>query len=386
MNDKGTILVIDDTHASLKLLTDLLTAEGYEVRPADSGALALASVTANPPALILLDILMPDMDGFEVFRRLKAHPEHRHIPVIFISALTETEQRVEGLKLGAVDFISKPFQREELLARVKLHLELSQLRTGLEQMVAERTHELRDAQEKLVRQEKLAVLGQMAGSVGHELRNPLSIIKNAVYYLKLVQPDANDKVKEYLDIITSEIGNSDKIISDLLDFARPSSNERQTVAVFELVRQTLERFPAPPAVQVTLDIPEGLPPVYADLLQLTQVLGNLVINACQAMASPAGMGSQSSATLPEGGKLTLSASTQGDMIEIKVQDTGAGIPPENMSKLFEPLFTTKAKGIGLGLAVSQKLVEANGGWIEVQSEAGQGSVFTVYLHQQKESQ
>jgi diguanylate cyclase (GGDEF)-like protein len=145
MTHKGAILVVEDTHASLKLITDILAAEGYQVRPADGGELALASVAAMPPELILLDIRMAGMDGFEVLRRLKAREESRNIPVIFLSAISEVEQRVEGLKQGAVDFISKPFQREELLARVQTHMELSQLRTQLEQQSAD----LRKSNEQL---------------------------------------------------------------------------------------------------------------------------------------------------------------------------------------------------------------------------------------------
>jgi PleD family two-component response regulator len=129
---KGTILAVDDTHDSLKLITDILTAAGYRVHPADSGELALASVVASPPDLILLDIMMPGIGGFEVLRWLKAREGSRDIPVIFLSALNETSQRVEGLKLGAVDFIAKPFQTEELLARVQTHVELRRVRVQLE--------------------------------------------------------------------------------------------------------------------------------------------------------------------------------------------------------------------------------------------------------------
>jgi putative two-component system response regulator len=132
MISEGTILVVEDTLASLKLITDILVAEGYQVRPADSGDLALASVEAMPPELILLDIIMPGMDGFEVLRRLKAKDETCDIPVIILSSITEVEQRVEGLNLGAVDFISKPYQPDELLARVRTHMELYRLRVRLE--------------------------------------------------------------------------------------------------------------------------------------------------------------------------------------------------------------------------------------------------------------
>lgn len=132
MNADGTILVVDDTPANLLLLVDTLAAEGYHVRESESGLRALEMVLADPPDLILLDIRMPVMDGFEVYRQLQARPEARDIPVVFISASGEGEERVRGLELGAVDFISKPFRREELLARVHTHLELRRLRVRLE--------------------------------------------------------------------------------------------------------------------------------------------------------------------------------------------------------------------------------------------------------------
>ena len=235
----------------------------------------------------------------------------------------------------------------------------------LEGMVEQRTRELRETQEKLVRQERLATLGQVAGSIGHELRNPLGVISNAIYFLKMAQPDAGATIKEYLDIIENETRASDKFITELLDFTRIKAVKREPVLVSELVRQTLERYPAPPSVEVALQITPNLPPVYADSQHIVQVLGNLAVNACQAMS--------------DGGKLVLSALAQGNMISIAVQDTGMGIPPENMVKIFEPLFTTKIKGIGLGLSVSQKLAEANGGRIEAQSQRGKGSTFTLYL-------
>ncbi|HCE67012.1 MAG: hypothetical protein A2X82_03785 [Geobacteraceae bacterium GWC2_55_20] len=142
MNERGTILIVDDTPESLRVLTEILKPEGYSVRPANSGELALASIAAQPPDLILLDIRMPGMDGFEVCRCLKADEATRGIPVIFQSAATDLADRLEGLRLGAVDYISKPFQREELLARVKTHLELSLLRGNLEKLVSERTARL----------------------------------------------------------------------------------------------------------------------------------------------------------------------------------------------------------------------------------------------------
>lgn len=148
MPDKGSILAVDDTPASLKLLTELLRSEGYNVRSAINGELALKSAFSHPPELFLLDIRMPDMDGFEVCRQLKAHPETSRIPVIFVSALTDTDEKLRGFELGAVDFVTKPYQREELLARVRTHLEVDRLRNHLEEMVEERTKKLKESQER----------------------------------------------------------------------------------------------------------------------------------------------------------------------------------------------------------------------------------------------
>ncbi len=144
MTSKGKSLAVDDTPASLKLLSDILNEDGYEVRAALSGELALHSAISNPPELVLLDICMPEMDGFEVCRQLKVHPETRAVPIIFVSAISETYEKVQGFELGAVDFVTKPFQREELLARVHTHLEVDRLRNHLEEMVEERTGELKE--------------------------------------------------------------------------------------------------------------------------------------------------------------------------------------------------------------------------------------------------
>jgi len=276
----------------------------------------------------------------------------------------------------------------DITRRKKAEEEIFRLNEKLEQQVEERTCQLLAAQQQLIRKEKLSVLGQLAGVVGHEIRNPLGVMSNAVYFLKTVLTDADDMVKEYLDIIKQEIDNSQRIITDLLDFARTKTPQIVPVAANVLVTQALGKCIIPENVDVQTDIPKTLPKINADPFQMGQVLQNLVANAAQAM--------------PKGGALTISARRgsgvrgQGSgmegfdadprspasdpcFIEISVKDTGCGISPENMGKLFQPLFTTKTKGIGLGLVVCKNLVEANSGRIEVKSRLGEGTTFTVIV-------
>jgi signal transduction histidine kinase len=170
-------------------------------------------------------------------------------------------------------------------------------------------------------------------------------------------------------MIEQEVWNSEKIINNLLDFGRAISADLEVVPVSKLVDQTLEKFPPPASVDVTLDIPIDLPKLYVDPRQIMQVFGNLIVNAFQAM----------NGTSEAGGKLFISAALQDSMVRVDIRDTGVGIPPENLHKIFDPLYTTKAKGIGLGLPLSKKLIEANKGSIGVKSEAGKGSTFTVFL-------
>jgi len=246
---------------------------------------------------------------------------------------------------------------------------INALNAELEERVARRTRELSEAQDKIVSQEKLAVLGQLAGGVGHELRNPLGVISNAVYFLKMHQPEMDAKVVQYLEMIETETRTAEKIITDLLEFARVKSVVRETVSVSDLVEFTLSRRTAPFNISIIKDLPADLPRVNVDPRQISQILENLVVNGFQAM--------------PEGGELCIHGkpAVKDDRIfvSLSVHDSGSGISKENMGKLFEPLFTTKTKGIGLGLAVCRKLIEINEGWIEVESEEGKGSVFTVHL-------
>jgi PAS domain S-box-containing protein len=251
--------------------------------------------------------------------------------------------------------------------RERAEAEIRRLNEELETKVQERTRQLLEAQEDLVRKEKLAVLGQVAGSVGHELRNPLGVMNNAVYFLQTVLSDADETTREYLNIIKDEIASSERIVSDLLDSVRTKPPRPETVGVETLIAQTLRKCTIPSTVTVKLDIPQTLSPLQVDAQQIHQVFRNLISNGVEAM--------------PEGGELEIRAvenKPEGQVV-ISVRDTGTGIAPDVLPRLFQPLFTTKARGIGLGLVVVKNLTEANGGRVEVQSEPGKGSVFSVVL-------
>jgi PAS domain S-box-containing protein len=256
---------------------------------------------------------------------------------------------------------------EDISERVQAEEAMKEYSERLEERVEERTRELQAAQEQLVRREKLATLGQLAGGVGHELRNPLGAIKNAAYLLDMILQDPEPDVAETLQILEQEVGTCNHIISSLLDYAQPRLPALCPVDLGRLVQETLARQSIPQKVAVVTHLDEPLPEALADPDQLRLVVDNIIRNAVQAM--------------PQGGRLEIGAALlpAGDEVRLAFHDTGVGIAPAQLARMFEPLFTTKARGIGLGLALSKQLVSGMGGSIEVESEAGQGSTFTVRL-------
>lgn len=268
----------------------------------------------------------------------------------------------------------------DITERKKAERELREYSKNLEREVEVRTRELREIQEELIRKERLAVLGQLAGSVGHELRNPLAVMSNAIYFLKLNRDE--EKVQEYLGILADEINNGERIVADLLDYSREISPQLEPVPLIEMVENTLGKMVLPPEVVVQLDFPRKASMVLVDPIHFRHVLENLISNAFQAM--------------PEGGSITIGSHEirAGDneeqisknRIEIVIRDTGDGIPDEHRDQIFEPLFTTRARGIGLGLAITKKLVEANQGRITFSSQVGAGTTFRVQLLNFEEEQ
>ena len=225
--------------------------------------------------------------------------------------------------------------------------------------------ELHDAQDALVRREKLAMLGQLASGVGHELRNPLGVMTNAVYYLKAVTPDASPKVTEYLGILQQQITLSEKIVSDLLDFARQKPPQRQAFSIADVTTAQVGRLGEHNGFTIRTNLPRDLPPVLADQTQVGQIVLNLLTNAMQAMEKT--------------GTIDVRAVSNGKQVHLDVSDTGPGIPKENLEKIFEPLFTTKARGIGLGLAVSRTLARANEGDLTATNLPSRGAQFRLTL-------
>ena len=391
MDDKAIrILLIEDNPGDARLIREMLIEAGgarFQLGCVDRLSAGLEHLAQERVDVLLLDLGLPDSQGLDTLARAQAQvPE---LPIVVLTGLDDEALATRAVQQGAQDYLVKGQVESSPLARAVHYAiegkqaeaqrdaaleKLKEYSERLEEMVEERTQDLRDAQEELVRREKLAVLGQLAGAVGHELRNPLGVISNAVYYLEMIHLDADDITKEYLHMISSEVHNADRIISDLLDYARIRPSEREEIAVSALVDRALEKQPAPAGVEVTTSIAADLPHAYVDPGQIGQVLVNLVTNAYHAM--------------PDGGNLTINA-RRGDPrgrpargrpeVSISITDTGCGISAENMEKVFEPLFTTKARGIGLGLAVSRNLAQANGGTIEVESTEGEGSTFTVIL-------
>ena len=229
-----------------------------------------------------------------------------------------------------------------------------------------------ERQALMARQEKLVILGQLAGGVGHELRNPLGVIKNAAYFLKMALEAPEKDVEETLDVLEKEVKTSEMIINSLLGFARPKPPLLQKIDINNIVQEVLSSVKIPEIIELKKNLDVALPSILADPDQLVILFGNIFLNAIQAMA--------------EGGRLSVETKiSDPGWIAISISDTGVGIPREKLNKIFEPLFTTKAKGIGLGLSIAKIIVESHEGTINVRSELGKGSTFTVTLPIQKKA-
>ena len=253
----------------------------------------------------------------------------------------------------------------EIAERMKLEEALKRSNEALEGKVEERTKELVDANEQVVRSEKLAALGQFSSSVGHEIRNPLAIIAHSVYFLNMKLADKDVKVKKHLHILMRTVERVDRVVTDLLDFSRETPLAMKKADLNRLVEEAISHVEVPERVSVKTDLREEAATVEMDSDQMLHVIENLVANAVQAM--------------PGGGELEVVSGATDGYVELAVRDTGEGIDEEGLGKIFEPLYSTKKDGTGLGLAIVDGIVKRHGGTVEVTSEAGKGTKFTVRL-------
>ncbi|MEG4119291.1 response regulator [Microcoleus sp. N9_B4] len=423
---KDIILIVDDNSNNLGILYDLLDNASFEVWVAQDGESAIEKVGYSLPDLILLDIMMPGIDGFETCSHLKTNSLTRGIPVIFMSALSEAVDKVKGLSLGAVDYITKPFQQEEVLARIQLQLKLNYLtkkiekqNQELEQRVEERTAELsrtlqdlKQAQVHLVQTEKMSSLGQLVAGVAHEITNPVSFIFGnlnhaseyithllshlEVYHQHYPNPvrEVSDHAEEIeLDYLIEDLPNMinsmkvgaeriSNISVSLRNFSRTDTSTKVAANIHEgldstllILRYRLKACGNSQAIEIVKEY-GNLPLVECYPGQINQVFMNLIANAIDALEEKTGEAVRNP---------TISIRTElvnDNFIRIRIADNGPGIPQPVLSKLFEAFFTTKptGKGTGLGLSISyQIVVEKHGGQLSCSSVPGQGTEFSVEI-------
>jgi len=362
--DVPNIIVVDDTPANLQLLTGMLKERGYKVRPVPSGKLALQAAKKDPPDLILLDIMMPEMDGYEVCERLKADERLREIPVIFISALNETMDKIRAFGVGGVDYVTKPFQFEEVNARVSTHLELQRQRRKLKENY-EQLRRLEEFRDNLVHM------------IVHDLRNPLAGISGFLdLALDLGKETLTENGLEYLQTAMRSTAEVMDLVNAVLDVSKMEAGEmRLHLAECDLVRIAADLMSGMQSLkearEMILDAPPAPLTVVADGGLILRVIQNLLGNALKFT--------------PSDGWIRLGIEPDESHVRVTVRDNGPGIPPEYHGRIFEKFGQVEARAnrqkysTGLGLTFCKLAVEAHDGSIGVESEVGKGSTFWFVL-------
>lgn len=404
------LLLVDDSAMNLDTLLATLGGS-YDLRVAIDGQSALDLIASDYlPDLILLDIMMPGLDGYDVCRKLKADEKSSKIPIIFLTALDNDEDEAKGLELGAVDYISKPFNPAIVNHRVKTQLELKQHRDELQHLVDAKTQELttsykdlKQVHDQMLQQEKMASIGQLAAGVAHEINNPAGFIgsnlnslqkyvgklNEGIAFLERTIMDLNDpematqvkKMKRRLkfefiqddidDLITESKDGIDRIaliVRNLKGFSRAEDDTLKPTDLQECLEGSLSiawneiKYKA----KVEKNYQE-LPPIQCLPQQLSQVFVNLLVNAAQA--------------IEDQGIVTIKTRREKDWAVVEIGDNGSGISPENLERIFEAFYTTKevGKGTGLGLSICHDILQKHQGAISVTSTVGEGTCFTIKL-------
>jgi signal transduction histidine kinase len=428
-----TLLLVEDNPTNIKVIFSFLREVGFRVLVAKNGEDALQKLEDVTPDLILLDVMMPGIDGFETCRRLKGNIKTREIPVIFMTALADMENKVKGFDLGAVDYITKPFQQQEVLARVNLHLkvrrltqelaetnqQLSQVNEKLEQKVREKTAQLESMQTQLILNEKMSSLGELVAGIAHEINNPVGFIagnlapaadyaQDLINLIKLYQnhyPDPVEEIQNELENIDFDYVSEDfpqliasmqegtnriaSISRSMRTFTRADRSSREIFDIHEGIESTLlilkHRLKANdlrPAIEVIRKYGD-LPPINCFPGQLNQVFMNLLANSIDALEE-ASYNRSYSKIEAQPNQIAIATSYQEaqQQVQIEFTDNGMGMSPTIQAQIFEHLFTTKpvGKGTGLGLAIArQAIVESHGGTIDVRSTPGEGTTFRIQL-------
>ncbi len=411
-----TILIVDDTPANLDLLSNILKGAGYGVRPAPNGWLALRAAHNTPPDLILLDINMPEMNGFEVCRQLKQDDRLESIPVVFISALTETSNKIEAFKAGGVDYITKPFQAEEVLARVDTHLTIKRYQTALlekSETLQQTIEDLKIAQEGLVQSEKMASLGVLTAGIAHEINNPINFVKTSAHALKQDVEDVRrlleaneayhrdcqnvdninrlaaikseisydiliEELPRLVKNITTGVKRTEAVINSLQTYSRPDEDKKTPAKIAQLIESALLLLGnrCNKGAEIKRSFSE-LPPVPVQPGRLVQVFVNVIGNALDALLEDS-----TKVQLPLI-KIQTDIGTldKGDYAVVRVIDNGPGMSTDIKEKIFDPFFTTKevGSGMGLGMSISYGIVRDHDGHIEIHSELGAGTTVTIFL-------
>jgi len=363
-------MVVDDSTANLKLLGNLFREKGYLVRPFSKASLALLAAQKESPDLFLLDINMPEMDGYELCRRLKAIESLSSIPVIFLSTLQDLQDKVKAFECGAVDYVTKqPFHFEEIYARVHAHLRVRELQRDLEA----RNEDLRRNLEQLRRLEELK--DNLTHMIVHDMRSPLTVIVMATQMLAKPETGLSPQDQSNIELAHNAAEHLVEMTTTLLDISRleagkmPLNLDDQELGILakgciDSLSILLRRFDTG-----VVRRSEGMLIARCDKTIVSRVLGNLLGNAAKFT--------------PDKGRITISLAVEGDFIRISVTDSGPGIPKAEQAVVFEKFGQggsgKKAQGTGLGLTFCRLAIEAHGGTIGVESEPGQGATFWFTL-------
>jgi two-component system, cell cycle sensor histidine kinase and response regulator CckA len=374
MSAPAIILIVDDVIANRETLRELLDTNDYRLIEAADGLTALQLASQTPPDLVLLDVMMPGMDGYEVCRRLRADTKLAEVPVIMVTALDDHNARLAGINAGADDFITKPFNLAELRARVRTITRLNRYRR------------LNEMQEQLMRAQRLEQLGMLAAGIAHDFNNSLAPILLATPLLR--QQVGSPGGLRMLEIIDTCATRGATLVRQMLSFARGTVGRKVSMQVGDVLREVINiaKTTFPRSITVESSLPSNLWPVLGDPTQINQVFMNLAINARDAMAQGGELTiSAANLTLDGATPVEIKGGRPGNFIMVEVRDTGAGIAAELLERIWEPFFTTKSenKGTGLGLSTVRGIVRQYEGFVDVKTipgeTAGHGTAFRIYL-------